>query len=77
MARASRMVRFLFSPAGRSAERMRGDEGGFGEAEAKRQIRKVAFGPPHPAFGHLLPAGEKRTQAANSVVPSTRVRGEG
>ena len=44
-----------FSPAGRSAERTRGDEGVFPQVLSVR--------PPHPPFGHLLPAGEKREDA--------------
>ena len=48
-----------FSPAGRSAERMRGDEGVF--------PRVLTVTPPHPPFGHLLPAGEKRGDAENPL----------
>ncbi len=44
-----------FSPAGRSAERMRGDEGAV--------RHNLSVWPPHPPFGHLLPAGEKREDA--------------
>ena len=40
------MVASPFSPAGRSAERRRGDEGASSEAGAS----KIAFGPPHPAL---------------------------
>ncbi|OJF97362.1 hypothetical protein AX760_15365 [Pararhizobium antarcticum] len=47
-------MRSLFSPTGRSAERLRGDEG------VGRQMSVAWVEPPHPPFGHLLPAGEKR-----------------
>jgi pimeloyl-ACP methyl ester carboxylesterase len=42
----------LFSPAGRSAERMRGDEGVAGGPKSKTRSSDPS--------GHLLPAGEKR-----------------
>jgi alkanesulfonate monooxygenase SsuD/methylene tetrahydromethanopterin reductase-like flavin-dependent oxidoreductase (luciferase family) len=49
----------LFSPAGRSAERMRGDEGVFEHSIGAS--RTPSSGP----AGHLLPAGEKREKAAS------------
>jgi allophanate hydrolase subunit 2 len=48
----------LFSPTGRSAERMRGDEGGF------RHDVGASRTPSSDPSGHLLPAGEKRELAA-------------
>ncbi len=62
-------VASLFSPAGRSAERMRGDEGGFGEAEAKRRFDKIAFGPPHPAFqATFSPLGRRENPPKRNAI---------
>ncbi|CAN7392806.1 PEP-utilizing enzyme [Rhizobium sp. LjRoot30] len=47
----------LFSPAGRSAERMRGDEGGDLSTNAEQEA------PSSRAASHLLPAGAKGEQA--------------
>jgi multicomponent Na+:H+ antiporter subunit A len=52
----ARAASSLFSPAGRSAERMRGDEGVAAGPESKP--------PSSDPSGHVLPAGEKREHPA-------------